>query len=179
MELLLGSGTYYNFLANKINANYPGELIQISPQYEGPIFECCLSTWYEFKDEVDEAKLLLQYLPEIKEKVFTHVYFCIPNMDVKHSGLGLSYDFIDLLKEHVLSYIYLLNNVVTYKLKVLIFSELKSEEFEVQLLQQSIRPLVTTAIQGTSSQLIYHTPTTLKLMTLEEWWASQWNWRVQ
>ena len=164
MNVLLGSGRIYNLLAEKINTNYPKELIQISPKYAGTTFDGCLSTWHQFKDEVDEARFLLNNLPEVKEKIFTHIYFCIPDVEARHPDkIQWSFDFVDLLKEHVLSYVYLLNSLVSYPTKLYLFNELDSEDFEVQLLQQCLRPLVMTAIAGTKSQLIYHTAKTFNI----------------
>lgn len=178
MELLLGSGVTYDFLASKINSEYPKELIQVGPKYAGPAFNGSEEYWYPLQDEVDEAKLTLNGLEALKSMVFKHVYLCIPNI----SGLEFtitSGHITKILDEYLVRYCYLIQNLITYSVKCYVFNEVRShpEHFELQAFCSVVRPIVLTALEGTKSGLILYSNSILETTKLETMWISELDWR--
>ena len=171
MILLLGSGKVYNFVADKLLADCSDDVIQISPEFAGPVKEDSHTKWCKLEDEVDEVNLLLGDVLELKNIVFTKVLLCIPEIVVRRTTLPTSNDLVSLLRQHLCPYLYIAKKLLNYKTRFLVLCEMSGgDEFELDLFCSVIRPLVSVALQGHGTTLEFYSKSMLACRSIEEWY---------
>lgn len=181
MELLMGSGETYDFLATKLNTEYPGELLQVSPTYKGPTFDGSDMYWYPFKDEVDELRFRLNNLEHVRDITFERAYLCIPNIPQQdHDNILGSTSVWKLFEDYLIRYAHLIHDLQLKNCVVHIINELVPAEdnFGAETFCNVIRTVIMTALKGTNATLKYYSHTSLGGKSLEDFWNTDWNWRV-
>ncbi len=181
MELLLGSGRIYKFLANKLWPLNP-LLIQIGPNYEGPPNLSSPKSWVPMTSLADELSQISSELAELKEKDFQHIYFCLPTFDITvGEGFFPSYTLSQLFTLHLLPYVPIIKEVCVEHLNLHVFVDCDNTTFIERLFVNTIRPQLVTAMAGVPSKLWYMRTDKITEQGLEEWWNRpdiQFNWRL-
>lgn len=173
MDLLLGSGRTYKFLATKILSEYPNGLMQASSQYEGPQDENSLSNWVPLNEFPGELVIGSNETELMKSKEFKYVYFCIPNFPDEIIGeVFPAYTLaISILATHIIPYVCLLKEVSAPNVTVHVFADIKGDTFLQKVVLAVLRPMLMEALASVPSKLIYTRTSSVIEEQLEAWWA--------